>query len=82
MKQLVDWLTIKPAGIFQLPYGRLEEGGVADFTLVSFDEENKVDRNALYSKGKNTPFHGWTVRGIPSMTVVNGDIVYKEDAHD
>ncbi|MFD2760517.1 dihydroorotase [Lentibacillus juripiscarius] len=82
LKQLVDWLTIKPAGIFQLPYGRLEEGGVADFTLVSFDEENKVDRNALYSKGKNTPFHGWTVRGIPSMTVVNGDIVYKEDAHD
>ncbi|RYG74102.1 dihydroorotase [Lentibacillus lipolyticus] len=82
LKQLVDWLTVKPAGIFQLPYGRLEEGAAADFTLISLDQEREIDRNTLYSKGKNTPFHRWKVKGIPLMTVVNGDMVYKEDAHD
>ncbi|GAA0445715.1 dihydroorotase [Lentibacillus halophilus] len=82
LKQLVDWLTVNPAHIFQLPYGTLEEGGVADFTVVNLNKEGIIDKHALSSKGKNTPFQGWHVQAMPVMTVVGGHIVYKEDVYD
>ncbi|MBA2174242.1 dihydroorotase [Halobacillus locisalis] len=82
MPQLVDWLTIKPARTFGLPYGILEEGGVADMTLIDLDSEKQVDRHQLVSKGKNSPFHGWALKGWPVMTVVEGNIVFEEAKHE
>ncbi|TMN23517.1 dihydroorotase [Lentibacillus cibarius] len=82
LKQLIDWLTIRPARIFDLPYGVLEEGAAADFTVVNLEKESKINRNTFLSKGKNTPFHDWKVKGIPVMTVAEGKIVYKEDTYD
>ncbi|WP_096269952.1 dihydroorotase [Paucisalibacillus globulus] len=82
LKQLVDWLTIKPATIFQLPYGRLAEGEIADLTLVNLEVETTIDKFTFYSKGKNTPFHNWNVTGIPVLTMYEGEIVYEEDAND
>src|SRR5690625_2717759 len=32
-QQLVEWLAKKPAQTFGLPYGKLEEGGIADITV-------------------------------------------------
>ncbi|MFD1360271.1 dihydroorotase [Lentibacillus salinarum] len=81
LKQLIDWLTVKPAMTFNLPYGGLEEGKAADLTMVNLDREVSLDRNTFYSKGQNTPFDGWQIQGTPAMTMVNGQIVYKEDAY-
>lgn len=82
LNQLVDWLTIKPARVFKLPYGEMTEGGVADLTLVDLDKETVIDKNKFFSKGKNTPFHGWSVRGLPILSMSEGKIVYKEGLHD
>ncbi|MCE5042665.1 dihydroorotase, partial [Staphylococcus chromogenes] len=38
LQQLVDYITIKPAQVFDLPYGTLKEGAVADLTLINLDE--------------------------------------------
>ncbi|WP_077326044.1 dihydroorotase [Virgibacillus siamensis] len=81
LKQLIDWLTGKPADVFNLPYGKLEEGAFADITIIDLDKEATVDKHNFASKGKNTPFHNWNVQGIPVMTIVNGKIAYKEDSH-
>ncbi|MFD1038056.1 dihydroorotase [Virgibacillus byunsanensis] len=81
LHQLVDWLTIKPARVFQLPYGMLEEGVAADLTVVNLTKEMKIDKNTFFSKGKNTPFHNWSTKGTPVLTIVDGKIVYKEDLH-
>ena len=35
-----------------------------------------IDSVALKSRSKNTPFHGWTLRGAVMMTIVGGKIVY------
>src|SRR5690625_5310747 len=78
LEQLVDFFTKKPADVFDLPYGRLEEGVIADLTLIDLNREEKIDKNTFYSKGKNTPFHGWDVTGIPVMTIFEGNIVYKD----
>lgn len=82
MPRLVDWLTEKPAKTFGLPYGTLEEGSVADITIVDLDKEKQINRHQLVSKGKNSPFHGWTLKGWPIMTLVDGDIVFEEAKHE
>jgi dihydroorotase len=79
LQQLVDWLTIKPATVFDLPYGTLEEGKTADLTLVNLDKQVAIDNGNFYSKGKNMPFQGWNVSGIPVATIVEGKLVYEAD---
>ena len=81
LHRLVEWMTYKPAEVFNLPYGTLEEGGVADMTVVDLEKEAVIDRNTFYSKGKNTPFQDWKVQGIPVLTIAEGEIAYKEDIH-
>ncbi|MDY0405948.1 dihydroorotase [Virgibacillus sp. 179-BFC.A HS] len=76
LRQLIDWLTIKPAEAFQLPYGTMEIGKLADLTLIDLNSSEKIDKQKFYSKGKNTPFEGWKVFGIPKLTVMEGKIVY------
>ncbi|RDW18488.1 dihydroorotase [Oceanobacillus arenosus] len=82
LHQLVDWLAIKPATVFNLPYGRLTERGIADLTVVNLEKEMVIDKASFYSKGKNTPFHQWEVTGIPVLTIAEGKVVYKEDVHE
>src|SRR5699024_9009767 len=82
LKNLVDLLTKVPAEVFNLPYGRLEEGAVADLTLIDLDRKQIIDRKDFVSKSKNTPFDDWKVQGIPSLTIVEGQIVYEEESHD
>ncbi|TFJ94582.1 dihydroorotase [Lentibacillus salicampi] len=78
LSALVDWLTVQPAKTFQLPYGVLQEGAAADLTIVDLNKTACLDKNTFYSKGKNTPFHGWQVQGIPLVTIAQGEIVYRE----
>ncbi|MCF3942498.1 dihydroorotase [Oceanobacillus alkalisoli] len=80
LKQLVDYLTIKPAEVFGLPYGRLEVAGFADIVLVDLTEEWTIDKDTFYSKGKNTPFNGWNVVGNPVLTIAEGKVVYQDEA--
>lgn len=80
LKQLVDYLTVKPAEAFHLPYGRLEEKQLADIVIVDLEESETIDKEKFYSKGKNTPFDGWEVDGNPVLTIVEGKIVYRSEA--
>lgn len=79
LKQLVDWMTKKPAEIFNLPYGTIEVGASADLTIIDLNKEKIIDANEFYSKGRNTPFNGWKAKGWPIMTIFEGNVVYKEE---
>lgn len=76
LQQLVDYLTIKPADVFGLPYGKLEEYAVADLVLIDLQKEELIDKETFYSKAQNTPFDQWKVTGVPVLTIASGDIVY------
>lgn len=78
LKQLVDWMTIKPAETFKLPFGRLEEGVVADITVIDLETEKEVDPATFLSKGKNTPFTGRKLTGWPKATFFEGNLVWQE----
>ncbi|MGV3041687.1 dihydroorotase [Staphylococcus rostri] len=79
LQQLVDYLTIKPADTFNLPYGRLAEGELADLTLINLEDEFEIKAEDFLSKATNTPFLGEKVYGNPVLTMVEGDIRYEGD---
>ncbi|MFG6115196.1 dihydroorotase [Halobacillus sp. MO56] len=79
LEELLDRLTRKPADIFGLPYGRLEEGAVADITLIDLEKRATIDRHDFVSKGKNTPFHEWEATGWPALTIAEGKIVWEDE---
>ncbi|PTX51933.1 dihydroorotase [Melghirimyces profundicolus] len=78
LAQLVDRMSRLPAARFGLSRGILEEGRVADLTVIDLAEEREIDPNRFESKGKNTPFAGWKAKGWPVMTLVEGNIVWEE----
>ena len=73
----VELLSANPARLFQLPGGTLAEGGVADIVVLDPDRRVTVDAARHRSKSKNTPFHGWELRGGVALTIVGGRIVHR-----
>ncbi|MBS4177187.1 dihydroorotase [Lederbergia citrea] len=78
LKQLIDWLTCKPAQTFALESGTLEIGMPADITLLDLNKEKEIDPATFASKGKNTPFAGWNCKGWPAATFVDGELKWAE----
>ncbi|WP_203246165.1 dihydroorotase [Sporosarcina beigongshangi] len=78
LKQLIDWMTQKPADVFGMPYGKLEVGATADLVLIDLNKEQKIDRATFVSQGKNTPFDGWTCTGWPVTTIFGGQVVWED----
>ena len=68
--------TAGPARILGRPdLGRLAPGAAADLTFIDLDKELVVDSAAFLSKGRNTPFDGWALRGAPVKTVFGGRLI-------
>lgn len=80
LAEAIAKLTVNPAKILGLTNkGSLEVGMDADITIMDLEQEWIVDREKLVSKGKNTPFHGWQMRGKAVATIVGGEIVYQQE---
>lgn len=76
LEQLQRAMTEKPAEIFRFTdRGRLQPGMAADLTIVDTEAERIVEPKAFASKGKNTPFAGYILKGWPVLTMVDGKIV-------
>ena len=58
--------------------GRIAEGNPADIVIIDPAEEWVIDRGKFASKGRNTPFNGWKVRGRVKCTICEGEIVFKD----
>lgn len=77
LKQLVDWLTIKPAQLFNFPSGQLEIGYPADLAIFDLENHYEVRQQDFESKSSNSPFIGAELLGETIYTICNGEIVYK-----
>lgn len=75
--QMVEKMSYNPAKIAGIDRGTLLPGRPADIIIVNVDDEIVIDRNDFVSKGHNTPFDGYKVKGIVEYTFVGGKIVYK-----
>lgn len=79
LKQLIDYLTIKPSNVFGFEFGKLVVGAPADLVLIDLEKEQAIDKESFVSKGKNTPFNGWVCTGWPQVTIYNGEVVWQEE---
>ncbi len=79
LPQLVSLLSTNPARTFSLPGGSLASGSAADVTVLDLERKRSVDTKRFLSKGRNTPFAGWSLSGWPVLTIVDGRIVHRAE---
>ena len=76
LDRFIACFSTNPARILHLPGGTLRIGAPADITI--FGERSwRVDARTFHSKGKSTPFDGWTFARRALVTIVAGSIVYQ-----
>ena len=73
---VIEKMSTAPAKILHWNAGTLAVGAPADIVLFDPDEEWTVDPARFASKGRNTPFAGWKVKGRVHRTLVDGKTVY------
>ncbi len=78
LMRALEAMTVVPARIFNLDAGRLAEGERADIAIVDPKAEWTVEPERFFSKGKNTPFKGWRLKGKVFATIVSGKVVYMD----
>ena len=76
LSRLVELLSVNPARILKVPGGSLAAGNPADITVIVPDADVTVDIGESKSKSRNSPFHGWKLRGAVAATIVGGRVVY------
>ncbi len=67
-----------PRRVFDLPPVTLEPGSPADLVLIRPEETWTVEPERFFSKGRNTPFAGWTLTGRAVLTVCEGRITHQD----
>lgn len=77
-RRAVESVTLRPAEIIRrADLGRLVAGAAGDVTVFDPAAEWVVDKAALRSKSKNTPFHGRRMVGKVKATIFEGRVVYE-----
>lgn len=76
--RMAEVMSLNPARILGVEGGTLQEGAVADVTIIDPDYEYSVDPRQFLSKGKNTPFSGWRLTGVAWATIVGGKVIMKD----
>ncbi len=74
LPQLVKKMSTTPAKILNIGKGTLKKGSDADITIIDVNREWKVEPEGFASLGKNTPFAGWMLKGMPVVTICKGKI--------
>lgn len=72
LPRLIELLSTGPARVLGIPGGTLKTGSMADVTVFHPDKKMTISAASFRSKGRNTPFDGWTLRGRPVATFLAG----------
>ncbi|MBR1747313.1 MAG: amidohydrolase family protein, partial [Clostridia bacterium] len=74
LKTVVDALTVNPAKRFGLASG-ISVGDVADMTIFDLTKKYEIDSLEFQTKGRSSPFSGWTVYGKNVCTICDGRMI-------
>jgi len=70
-------ITVNPAQILGIDAGTLSVGSPADVCLFDPSHYWQLNKDAMISHGKNSPFLGWEFKGKVTHTFVDGELVYQ-----
>lgn len=76
----LERLTHGPARILGLDRGHLGVGTPADVCIFDPDAEWRVTGDRLRGRGQNSPFLGWELQGRVTHTLLEGRVVYEQEA--
>lgn len=77
--QMAEKMSSNPARILGLNKGTIAEKCPADIVIFDPEASYQIDKNKFWSKAKNTPFDGRSVKGRVEMTIADGHIVYDRE---
>ncbi len=77
--ELLMRLTVNPMRVLGRPGGTLETDSDADVTVFDPARPWTVRASEFASKGRNTPFEGWELRGQVLLTIVGGRVVHRSE---
>jgi len=75
---LIMKMSVNPGRILKVPGGTLAPSAVADITVIDLEKAWKVNASSFRSLSRNTPFGGRMLKGKAVMTMVGGEIKYRE----
>lgn len=76
LSDVVAWMTHKAAAICKLDAGTLSAGASADICLFDPDAKWMVGSKRFFSKSRNCPWHGKTLKGMVKATYIAGKPVF------
>ncbi|TVP77772.1 MAG: dihydroorotase [Puniceicoccaceae bacterium] len=76
LSEVIALMTHKGAEICKLEAGTLSPGAAADICIFDPDEVWTVDAEKFFSKSRNCPWHGKTLKGVVKATYVGGRQVF------
>ena len=66
---LMAWLPTRPVAVLGLDPRPIEDGATSNLALIDPNAQWTVDPGRFQSKGRNTPFAGWTLDSRPLGTI-------------
>jgi dihydroorotase len=76
--RLVELFSINAQKIMKVTPWGLFEGSDADLTVLDLNRSWTFDVNQSRSRSRNSPFHGWQMKGKAVGTIVGGKVVYED----
>jgi dihydroorotase len=78
LPRLIELFSLNPQKIMRIDPWGIFEGSDAHLTILDLSRQWKFDVNESRSKSRNSPFHGWQMKGKAIGTIVAGKIVYED----
>lgn len=79
LSDMIARLSWHPARVLGVPAGRLAIGQPADVCVFDPERYWILNRDTMASRGLNTPFLGWEMKGQVTHTLLSGRIVYQRE---
>jgi dihydroorotase len=77
LERAIELWTDAPRRVFNLPEVRVESGSPADLVLIDPEAKWTVEPEKFFSRGRNTPFAGWTLTGQVLATICGGRVTHE-----
>jgi dihydroorotase-like cyclic amidohydrolase len=80
LESLVRALSENPARVLGIypQKGALLPGSDADLVVVDLNQERVLSNEGIYTKCGWSPYEGWTVRGVPVLTMLRGTTIVRD----